>query len=149
MFLKRLFVLLVFFCTSCLSAISYAQLNNDGNPFVNEKHSWWAQKISVIWLNDAGETDGGKEDALITVIKNTVNRGLGSLALIALIILMYGGFLMVIAAGDEEKYKKGFTILKQAAVGLILIGLAWFVISMVFWLINLTADQAWSASSDE
>jgi hypothetical protein len=31
---------------------------------------------------------------------------------------------MVTAAGDDGKYKVGFKILKQAAVGLIFIGLA-------------------------
>jgi hypothetical protein len=71
-----------------------------------------------------------------------VNWVLGILALIALLILMYGGFQMVTAAGDEKKYEAGFTILKQAAQGLILIGVAWFIISMVFWLINQMTSTA-------
>ena len=36
------------------------------------------------------------------------------LALIALVILIRGGFQMVTAAGDDAKYKKGFKILQQA-----------------------------------
>ena len=42
---------------------------------------------------------------------------------------------MVTAAGDEKKYEKGFTILKQAAIGLIVVGVSWLVVSFVFWLI--------------
>lgn len=44
---------------------------------------------------------------------------------------------MVTSAGDEERYKSGFTILKHAAIGLILIGVARFVVSIIFWLVNI------------
>ena len=43
---------------------------------------------------------------------------------------------MVTSAGDEKKYETGFTILKYAATGLVLIGVAWFVISIAFCLVN-------------
>ena len=43
---------------------------------------------------------------------------------------------MVTAAGDDGKYKKGFTILKQAGVWLIIILLAWIIVSVVFWLVG-------------
>jgi len=46
---------------------------------------------------------------------------------------------MVTAAGNEDQYKSGFTILKQAAIGLVLIGLAWFIVSGILRLINLSA----------
>ena len=94
-----------------------------------------------------GNTEG-KNDAFVNVVKWATNRVLGILALIALLVLMYGGFQMVTAAWDEEKYKKGFTILKQAAIWLILIGIARFIISIIFWLVNKTADGAWAANSD-
>ncbi len=47
---------------------------------------------------------------------------------------------MVTAAGDDGKYKKGFTILKQAAIGLAVIGLARFIVSFIFWFINNSTD---------
>lgn len=78
------------------------------------------------------------DDALVsTIVQKGVNRVLGILALIVLILLIWGGFQMITAAGDEEKYGAGFTILKQAAFGLVMIGLAWFVVSMIFFLINV------------
>jgi hypothetical protein len=43
--------------------------------------------------------------------------------------------LMVTAAGDDAKYKKGMSILKQAGIGLVIIWLAWLIVSVVFWLI--------------
>jgi hypothetical protein len=47
-----------------------------------------------------------KGDGLITVIKKFVNRILGLLALITLVIVLRGGFKMVTAAGDEGKFKE-------------------------------------------
>jgi preprotein translocase subunit Sss1 len=44
---------------------------------------------------------------------------------------------MLTAAGDEEKYNKWFTILKQVALWLVMIGLAWFIVSMIFYLIGI------------
>jgi hypothetical protein len=80
----------------------------------------------------AESLQGGK---LIEVIKSFINWMLGILALIALVILLWGGFQMVTAAGDDAKYKKGFKILQQAAIGLVFIGVSWLVVSVIFWLL--------------
>ena len=98
-----------------------------------------------VWVVGAGTSTG---DGLVSVIKWVINWALGILAFLALIVLLYGGFLMVTAAGDTEKYDKWFTILKQAAIGLVLIGVAWFVVSIIFWLINLVATNAWPAGTE-
>ena len=62
---------------------------------------------------------------------------LGILALIALCILLRGGFQMVTAAGDDAKYKNGFKILKQAGLGLVFIGVSWLVVSVIFRLLGV------------
>lgn len=79
-------------------------------------------------------TEGG---GLIAAIKTVINRALSMLALVALIVLLRGGRQMVSAAGDEGQYKKGFTILRQAAFGLIFIGVAWLLVSGIFYFINI------------
>jgi hypothetical protein len=71
-----------------------------------------------VGISGTGTAQGGK---LIDVIKTFINWMLGMLALVALVILLYGGFIMVTAAGDDAKYKKGFKILQQAAIGLVFI----------------------------
>ena len=89
-----------------------------------------------MWVGGHTDTQGSK---LIDSIKSFINWTLGMLATIALVICLWAGFLMVTAAGDENKMKKGQTILKQAAIGLVIIGLAWLIVSVIFWLIgNLT-----------
>lgn len=74
--------------------------------------------------------------SLIAVIRTFVNWILGLLSLIALIVFLYGGFVMVTSAGDETKYKEGFKVLKNAAIGLAIVGLSWLFIVFIFALIT-------------
>jgi len=88
---------------------------------------------SIPWVAASIATTGAASNVLITkTIQNFINRVLAILAFIALILLLYWGFMMLIAAGDEEKYSKGFTILKQVSLWLVFIGLARIVVSMIF-----------------
>lgn len=88
--------------------------------------AWWQGSLS--WT-----------DKLVQTIKNAINIILGLLGTISLVILLWGGFQMVTAAGDEGKHKKGFTILKQAGMGLIFIGLAALFVQLIFWFISSIA----------
>lgn len=84
----------------------------------------------------------GWSNQIITAIKLVINWALWMLALIALVVLLLGGFQMVTAAGDDGKYKKGFKILQQAAVGLVFIGVSRLMISLIFWLLKTVAGVA-------
>lgn len=89
-----------------------------------------------------------QEEGFLDVVRGWVNWVLGILALVALIMLIYGGIVMVTAAGNQETYQRGWKFLKAAAVWLIIIGVAWFIISLVFWLINLVGEDAGAAWTD-
>ncbi len=89
---------------------------------------------SNVGVSGTGTAQGGK---LIDVIKSFINWMLGILALIALVVLLWGGFQMVTAAGDDTKYKKGFKILQQAAIGLVFIWVSWLMVSVIFWLLGV------------
>jgi hypothetical protein len=100
----------------------------------------WSTMVNAQLTTQVGKTTAGtfwvnSDKTLIEVIKSFINRVLLLLSLIALAIALYGGFKMVTAAGDEGKYKEGFKILKQAAVGLIIVWLSWVIVSTVFWLV--------------
>lgn len=98
--------------------------------------SWFGDVTSTsnVGVSGTGTAQGGK---LIDVIKSFINWMLGILALIALVILLWGGFQMVTAAGDDAKYKKGFKILQQAAIGLVFIGVSRLMVSVIFWLLGV------------
>ena len=125
-------VFLAAFSLTMLAATSImpvlAQSQNPGGFAPNPGNN-----AGITWLG----ADVDQWENLVQVVRNAVNRVLGILGLIVLIILLYGGFQMVTAAGDEEKYNSGFKILKQAGIWLIFIWLAWFVVSIIFFLIGV------------
>ncbi|MBF0931816.1 MAG: hypothetical protein HXJ92_00065 [candidate division SR1 bacterium] len=80
-----------------------------------------------------------QENQLEKVIKNTINWVLGLLSLIVFILLLWGGFQMVTANGDDKKFGAGMTILKQAAIGLGFIAVSWLLVSMIFRVLSEVA----------
>lgn len=137
--LKRVWAVM---CLSvlCLSSFANAWALRPGNLYTDTTDDGNTNDVNIV-----GEGEG-QQDSFVNVVKWTINRILGILAFIALLILLYGWFLMVTSAGDEEKYKKWFTILRHAAIWLILIGVAWFIVSIIFRLTNLiTTSWQWGA----
>ena len=105
----------------------------------------FAQFGSDLYVEDVGvptAKDGLQRDKLLDVIKTFINWVLGLLATVALALCLRAGFLIVTAAGDDAKQKKGMGIIKQAAVGLIIIGISWLIVSLIFWLIETFATKA-------
>jgi len=89
--------------------------------------------------SDQDESIGSFANAknrIINILNIIINYSLGILALIALIYLIYHGILMLTAAGDEERYNTGLKGLKYAVIALIGIGLSWFIISLIFYIID-------------
>ena len=125
------------------AGISPAFVNAAETSFVDNQ-TWiglnipWAGKL---WAT--ADVEGGNPKLIVT-IQNAINLILGLLGTIALVILLWGGFQMVTAAGDEGKHKKGFTILKQAATGLIFIGVAALFVQLIFWFISITTKTSWA-----
>lgn len=67
-----------------------------------------------------------------------VNVVLGFLSLVAVVIIMYGGFTWMTAAGNEDKIKTAQDILKAAVIGLIIILASW---ALTNYLINTAIDS--------
>lgn len=68
-----------------------------------------------------------------TVIQGYIENALTFLYLVAVVFGLWGGFNILTAAGDEEKVKKGKTIIIQALIGIIVIFLAGTIVE---WLIT-------------
>ena len=98
---------------------------------------FWQQRQTTIWLAGANVW-WSWDEWFISFVQNAVNWILSLLGLITIIILVYGGFLMVTAAWDEGKYKKWFTILKQAFIWLILIGVSALIVNLIFHFVTTT-----------
>jgi hypothetical protein len=70
------------------------------------------------------------EDLAQTII-NIINIVLSFLALIFVILILYGGFTYMTAAGSQENIKKATDILKNSVVGVIIIVLSGIFVNYV------------------
>lgn len=103
------------------------------------------------WVQNNSGVLTHQGDNLLDVIKSVTNWVLGILALICLVLVIYGWFLMVTSAGEDDAYNKWWEILKSALIGLAIIGLARYVISGI---LRLTQKTWWwsvgtTANSDQ
>lgn len=78
------------------------------------------------------------QKTLEQAVQGGINWFTGFLYIIAVCYGLYGGFLMMTAGGDEEKVKKGRTILIQVGIGLLVIFLA---SSIVSWVLSLLSQS--------
>ncbi|MFA6098761.1 MAG: hypothetical protein WCV50_03225 [Patescibacteria group bacterium] len=72
----------------------------------------------------------GTADLESTVIK-IIQWVLGFLGLIAVVFVLYGGFIWMTAGGNEDKISTAKKIISAAVVGLIIILLAWAIVTFV------------------
>lgn len=81
-------------------------------------------------IGAVSQATGGETD-LRELIKTLINYALGFLGLFAVIMVIYGGFLYVSSAGDEEKVGKGKNIILYAVIGIIIILLSFVLVNAV------------------
>lgn len=90
-----------------------------------------ASAVTAFTVEDLGSSLGlGTADLKRTVV-NILNWVLGIMALIAVVMIIWGGFTWLSAAGNEEKIEKAKKIIGAAVVGLIVILLAWAIVIFV------------------
>ncbi len=129
-------------------------LNTDVNDAINTDNGmWtigdpireWAYQIvhssdwdyEIWWVIDEEITDHDTAlENTLWIITNIINYALGLLSLVALIYLLAHWFMIVTAAWDDAKYKKGLKWIKYAAIALVGIWLSWFIISLIFRIIE-------------
>lgn len=76
----------------------------------------------AIGLGDAGVKD---------IVNNIISIILGFLGLIAVILILIGGFLWMTAGGNEDRVKKGRQYIINGVIGLIIILAAYAIASFV------------------
>jgi len=99
--------------------------------------TWTGALTGVLWVGAEILSHQVAQNQVMNVIKNIINYALWMLGLVALVYLIYHGFLILTASGDENQYKKGIAGIKFAAIALAGIGASWLIVSAIFWLIAL------------
>ncbi|MFA5130828.1 MAG: pilin [Patescibacteria group bacterium] len=86
------------------------------------------------------------------IIGRIIQIALSFLGVIALILIMYAGFLWMTSAGDEDKISRAKSTLQSAVIGLIIILSAWaittFILSRLFGVIGGTAVDGGNNNSN-
>lgn len=93
---------------------------------------WFGSQDASYNPSVIGSSDGTASNSLLQVIRNFINWWLGLLWLLALIMLLWGGFQMITAGWADDKYKVWFKIMKQAAIWIIFIWVAWLFVMLIF-----------------
>lgn len=89
-------------------------------------------------VSEAAEIDGGEQDLRI-IIARIINTALSFLGIIAVIIVLYGGFTWMTSAGNPDKLARAKKILINGLIGLTIIFLSWAITAFVLSaLINAT-----------
>lgn len=70
-------------------------------------------------------------DSILLYIKDSI---FNLLALFAIGVFLYIGFLLVTARWNPEQFKKAMKAFVYAVVGLVVVALAWAAVRMVAWL---------------
>jgi hypothetical protein len=91
----------------------------------------------IVGVGDQIQTHETAQTKVMDLIKSIINYALWMLGLVALVYLIYHGFLIVTATGDDTQYKKGLKGIKFAAIAIAGIGASWLIVSGIFRLIAL------------
>ncbi len=82
---------------------------------------------------------------LVEIVANIINIFLGVLGVIAVVIIMYGGYLWMTAKGNEEQLEKAKKLLIDGAIGLAIILMAWGIAAFI---INRIRDATGGGGDD-
>lgn len=78
-----------------------------------------------------GTTFGLGTAGLESTVINIVQWILALLGLIAVVLILYGGFVWMTAAGNEDRVDTAKKIITSAVVGLVVVLLAWAIVIFV------------------
>jgi hypothetical protein len=72
----------------------------------------------------------GEADPRMIAVR-LVNASLEFLAIITLVMILWGGFLFLVSGGKDEKMKRAGAVIKNAIIGLIIIMCSWMIVRFV------------------
>lgn len=87
--------------------------------------------VTSFSIESIGTQIGLGESDLKATVLNIIRLILGLMTLIAVTMIIYGGFRWLTAAGNEENVEKAKKIISAAVIGLIVILLAWAIVIFV------------------
>lgn len=119
---KIVLLLLVFFLFMVNFSFVAAYNDTEDNPTGETKVP---APTSVTMTSPIKETDANK------YIGGVINKALGVVGSIGLALFTYGGFVWMLAAGNSEKVSQAKSILAWTAIGMVIIFIAYALVSFI------------------
>ena len=82
-------------------------------------------------LESVGSSSGLPTQSIAIIIARVIRITLSILGILAVLLIIYGGWLFMVSQGDPAKTKKAITILKNTGIGLLIILTSFAVVSFV------------------
>jgi len=77
-------------------------------------------------------SDAGGDNTFRDIILLAINFILGFVGLIAVIMMIYGGFILLTSQGEEEKTKKAKSTILFAVIGIVIILFSFAIVNTLF-----------------
>ena len=98
---------------------------------MNVAHAQTTTAVPDLGLQPVGNSLGLPTTDLRLVIARIIRTALGLLGIVALVLVLYGGFVWMTAGGDDEKVSQAKKILLNAIIGLVIILSSYAIASFV------------------
>ncbi len=92
---------------------------------------FFAARAGALSLEDTGASIGLGTADLVDTIVNVINWALGLIGLVGVVMVLYGGYLWLTAAGNVDRITRAKKILINAVIGLAIILFAWAIVNYV------------------
>jgi hypothetical protein len=101
-----------------------------GFTFAQNSLAWSFSDISGLTKTTAGEAGLSQTDYAV-IVANIITAILGIVGVIFVILFIYGGFIWLTSAGNEEKIGKAKKILSYAVIGVIIVAGAYAITTFI------------------
>lgn len=102
----------------------------------------WEDVPDGIIVGEVDNVDAARE-TIAQLIQTIINYALALVGLVALVYLLYHGFLVLTAGDNEERAGAGWKGIKYATIAILGIALSWTIISFVFYAIFTVVWSVW------
>ena len=108
---------------------------------INDPFRDWAnnpaEQVDNLYYNWQINTFLQAQNETLGFIQRMINWALSVLGVIALVYLLYHGFLMVTAAWDDAQYKKWAKAVRAAFIALVWIWLSALVVNFILYVLSI------------
>lgn len=85
----------------------------------------------TVGLNDYIKTDSDKDKNLMTIVNTIINLAIGLIGLVAVVMMIIGGFQYTMSQGEAGKVKKAKDTIMYGIIGLVVAILSFAIVKFV------------------